>query len=220
MINLLIMGKPGAGKGTQAKKILDHFDLTHISTGDIYREEIKKGSKIGLEAKKYLDQGNLMPDEMTNDIVWDVLKNNKFDKGFMLDGYPRTLPQARALDDMLCKLDIDLTAVINVDVEDDIISDRMSGRRVCSNCGETYHIEYHPPKVDGVCDVCGHKLIQRPDDLKESVMNRLRIYKNKTQPLLDYYEDKDLLLVIDGENPSDQVFDEILKKLGEIHDKN
>jgi adenylate kinase len=214
------MGKPGAGKGTQAKKILDHFDLTHISTGDIYREEIKKGSKIGLEAKKYLDQGNLMPDEMTNDIVWDVLKNNKFDKGFMLDGYPRTLPQARALDDMLCKLDIDLTAVINVDVEDDIISDRMSGRRVCSICGETYHIEYHPPKVDGICDVCGHKLIQRPDDLKESVMNRLRIYKNKTQPLLDYYEDKDLLLVIDGENPSDEVFDEILKKLGEIHDKN
>jgi adenylate kinase len=218
MINLLIMGKPGAGKGTQAKKILDHFDLTHISTGDIYREEIKKGSKIGQEAKKYLDQGNLMPDKMTNDIVWDVLNKTSYPNGFMLDGYPRTIDQAQALDDMLVKLNIHLSAVINVEVDDDVISDRMSGRRVCSNCGETYHLEYHPPKVEGVCDICGHHLIQRPDDLKESVMNRLRIYKNKTQPLLDYYENKDLLLVIDGENPSDQVFNDIIKKLGELND--
>lgn len=218
MINLLIMGKPGAGKGTQAKKILDHFDLTHISTGDIYREEIKKGSKIGQEAKKYLDQGNLMPDKMTNDIVWDVLNQASYPNGFMLDGYPRTIAQAEALDEMLIKLNIKLSAVINVEVDDDVITDRMSGRRVCSNCGETYHVEYHPPKVDGVCDVCGSSLIQRPDDLKESVMNRLRIYKNKTQPLLDYYEDKDLLLVTDGENSSDQVFKDIIKKLGELND--
>jgi len=212
------MGKPGAGKGTQAKKILDHFDLTHISTGDIYREEIKKGSKIGQEAKKYLDQGNLMPDKMTNDIVWDVLNQASYPNGFMLDGYPRTIAQAEALDEMLIKLNIKLSAVINVEVDDDVITDRMSGRRVCSNCGETYHVEYHPPKVDGVCDVCGSSLIQRPDDLKESVMNRLRIYKNKTQPLLDYYEDKDLLLVTDGENSSDQVFKDIIKKLGELND--
>jgi len=218
MINLLIMGKPGAGKGTQAKKILDHFDLTHISTGDIYREEIKKGSKIGQEAKKYLDQGNLMPDKMTNDIVWDVLNQASYPNGFMLDGYPRTIAQAEALDEMLIKLNIKLSAVINVEVDDDVITDRMSGRRVCSNCGETYHVEYHPPKIDGVCDVCGSSLIQRPDDLKESVMNRLRIYKNKTQPLLDYYEDKDLLLVTDGENSSDQVFKDIIKKLGELND--
>ena len=218
MINLLIMGKPGAGKGTQAKKILDYFDLTHISTGDIYREEIKKGSKIGQEAKKYLDQGNLMPDKMTNDIVWDVLNQASYPNGFMLDGYPRTIAQAEALDEMLIKLNIKLSAVINVEVDDDVITDRMSGRRVCSNCGETYHVEYHPPKVDGVCDVCGNSLIQRPDDLKESVMNRLRIYKNKTQPLLDYYEDKDLLLVTDGENSSDQVFKDIIKKLGELND--
>ncbi len=216
MINLLIMGKPGAGKGTQAKKILDHFELTHISTGEIYREEIKKGSYIGQEAKKYLDQGNLVPDKMTNDIVRAVLSTTEFDNGFMLDGYPRTIAQARALDEMLSKRNLRLTAVINVDVDDDIISDRMSGRRVCSNCGQTYHLEYHPPKIDGICDACGHQLIQRPDDLKESVLNRLKIYKNKTQPLLDYYEKKDLLLVIDGEKPSDQVFDDILKKLGEL----
>lgn len=218
MINLLIMGKPGAGKGTQAKKILDHFKLTHISTGDIYRDEIKKGSMIGIEAKKYLDQGNLVPDKMTNDIVWDVLNQKTYSNGFMLDGFPRTIAQAEALDDMLKQLNMHLTAVINVDVEDDIISDRMSGRRVCSHCGHTYHIEYHPPKVEGICDNCGHHLIQRPDDLKESVLNRLNIYKNKTQPLLDYYEAKELLLVIDGENTSDQVFEDILNKLGELDD--
>ena len=218
MINLLIMGKPGAGKGTQAKKILDYFNLAHISTGDIYREEIKKESYIGQEAKKYLDQGNLVPDKMTNDIVWGVLNSYEYPNGFMLDGFPRTISQAEALDDMLKDLNIHLTAVINVDVDDDIISDRMSGRRVCSNCGHTYHIEYHPPKEDGVCDLCSHQLIQRPDDLKESVLNRLHIYKEKTQPLLDYYENKDLLLVIDGENTSDQVFKDILKKLGELHD--
>ena len=216
MINLLIMGKPGAGKGTQAKKILEYFNLTHISTGDIYREEIRKNTKIGQEAKKYLDQGNLVPDKMTNDIVWEVLKQRKYPNGFMLDGYPRTITQAKALDEMLDRLNIKLTAVINVDVDDDIISDRMSGRRVCSNCGHTYHIEYHSPKKPGICDICGHKLIQRPDDLKESVLNRLHIYKDKTQPLLDYYDKKDLLLVIDGENPSKEVFQDILDKLGEL----
>ncbi|MGM0495365.1 MAG: adenylate kinase [Bacillota bacterium] len=216
MVNLLIMGKPGAGKGTQAKKILDYFNLTHISTGDIYREEIRKNTKIGQEAKKYLDQGNLVPDKMTNDIVWEVLKHKKYPNGFMLDGYPRTITQAKALDEMLAMLNIKLTAVINVDVDDDIISDRMSGRRVCSNCGHTYHLEYHPPKIPGICDICGHKLIQRPDDLKESVLNRLHIYKEKTQPLLDYYDNKNLLLVIDGENASEEVFQDILDKLGEL----
>jgi len=214
MVNLLIMGKPGAGKGTQSKKILDHYQLTHISTGDIYREEIKKGSKIGQEAKKYLDQGNLMPDKMTNDIVWDVLKTESYPNGFMLDGYPRTIAQAKALDEMLRRLNIQLTAVINVEVDDEIISDRMAGRRVCSNCGETYHVDYHPPKKEGICDVCHHPLIQRPDDMKESVMQRLSIYKNKTQPLLDYYEDQELLMVVDGEQKSNQVFKDIISKLG------
>ena len=210
------MGKPGAGKGTQANKILKHFNLNHISTGNIYRDEIKKGSYIGLEAKKYLDQGNLVPDKMTNDIVWEILSKNQFPNGFMLDGYPRTRTQAEALDEMLCRLGINLSAVINVDVEDEVLLHRMAGRRVCSGCGHTYHIDYHPPKTEDICDICGKVLIQRPDDLEESVMNRLQIYNNKTKPLLDYYDDKKLLIVIDGEKSSVRVFHDIIKKLGEL----
>ena len=215
MINLLIMGKPGAGKGTQSNKLLKHYKLTHISTGNIYREEIKKGSAIGVEAKKYLDEGNLVPDKMTNDIVWDILKKKDYPHGFMLDGYPRTRTQAEALDEMLHSLDISLSAVINVDVKDEVLLHRMAGRRVCLNCGHTYHLDYHPPKVEGVCDHCGNKLIQRPDDLEESVMNRLAIYNEKTKPLLDYYDEKNLLVVIDGEQSTTKVFHDIIKKLGE-----
>ena len=215
MINLLIMGKPGAGKGTQSTKLLKHYQLTHISTGNIYREEIKKGSKIGIEAKKYLDEGNLVPDKMTNDIVWDILNNSDYPNGFMLDGYPRTRTQAEALELMLKSLDISLTAVINVDVADDVLLHRMAGRRVCLNCGHTYHIDYHPPKIEGICDHCGHELIQRPDDLEESVKNRLAIYNEKTKPLLDYYDELGLLMVIDGEQSSTKVFHDIIKKLGE-----
>ena len=215
MINLLIMGKPGAGKGTQSNKLLKHYKLTHISTGNIYREEIKKGSAIGVEAKKYLDEGNLVPDKMTNDIVWDILKKKDYPHGFMLDGYPRTRTQAEALDEMLHSLDISLSAVINVDVKDEVLLHRMAGRRVCLNCGHTYHLDYHPPKVEGVCDHCGNKLIQRPDDLEESVMNRLAIYNEKTKPLLDYYDEKNLLVVIDGEQSTNKVFHDIIKKLGE-----
>jgi len=215
MINLLIMGKPGAGKGTQSKKLLKHYKLAHISTGNIYREEISKGTVIGKEAKKYLDDGNLVPDKMTNDIVWDVLNENNYPHGFMLDGYPRTRAQAEALDQMLKKLDIKLSAVINVDVKDDVLLHRMAGRRVCPNCGHTYHTDYHPPKIDGICDHCGHELIQRPDDLEESVMNRLAIYNEKTKPLLDYYDEKKLLVVIDGEQSTNKVFQDILKELGE-----
>ncbi|MDY0023704.1 MAG: adenylate kinase [Candidatus Izemoplasmatales bacterium] len=215
MINLLIMGKPGAGKGTQSNKLLKHYKLTHISTGNIYREEIKKGSAIGVEAKKYLDEGNLVPDKMTNDIVWDILKKKDYPHGFMLDGYPRTRTQAEALDEMLHSLGISLSAVINVDVKDEVLLHRMAGRRVCLNCGHTYHLDYHPPKVEGVCDHCGNKLIQRPDDLEESVMNRLAIYNEKTKPLLDYYDEKNLLVVIDGEQSTNKVFHNIIKKLGE-----
>lgn len=215
MINLLIMGKPGAGKGTQATKLLDYYRLTHISTGNIYREEIRKDTKIGQEAKKYLSEGNLVPDKMTNDIVRDVLSRRDYPNGFMLDGFPRTDAQADALDNMLDELGIRLTAVINVDVDDEVLLHRMAGRRVCSNCGQTYHIDYHPPKLDGICDNCGHKLIQRDDDLEESVMNRLKIYTEKTQPLLDHYERKGLLMVIDGERTADEVFKDIINRLGE-----
>jgi adenylate kinase len=215
MINLLIMGKPGAGKGTQSKKLLKHYQLTHISTGNIYREEIKKGTKIGLEAKKFIDEGNLVPDKMTNDIVWEILQEKNYPNGFMLDGYPRTRAQAEALDEMLARLDIGLTSVINVLVEDDVLLHRMAGRRVCPNCGHTYHTDYHPPKTEGICDHCGHELIQRPDDLEESVMNRLNIYNEKTKPLLDYYDEKNLLVVVDGEQSTNKVFQDIISKLGE-----
>lgn len=215
MINLLIMGKPGAGKGTQSTKLLKHYQLTHISTGNIYRDEIKKGSAIGIEAKKYLDQGNLVPDKMTNDIVWEILKQKNYPDGFMLDGYPRTRTQAEALDQMLTRLNIGLTAVINVEVKDEVLLHRMAGRRVCLNCGHTYHTENHPPKLEGVCDHCGQGLIQRPDDLEESVMNRLAIYNEKTKPLLDYYSEKGLLTVIDGEQSTNKVFQDIIKILGE-----
>lgn len=215
MINLLIMGKPGAGKGTQSKKLLKHYQLEHISTGNIYRDEIKKGSAIGIEAKKYLDQGNLVPDKMTNDIVWEILRKKDYPNGFMLDGYPRTRTQAEALDEMLCRLDISLTSVINVDVKDEVLLHRMAGRRVCLNCGHTYHIDYHPSKVEGICDHCGSKLIQRLDDLEESVMNRLAIYNEKTKPLLDYYDEKNLLVIINGEQSTNKVFNDIISKLGE-----
>ncbi|XMB73249.1 adenylate kinase [Mycoplasmatota bacterium WC30] len=214
-MNLLIMGKPGAGKGTQAKKLLEYFELTHISTGNIYREEIKKNSAIGIEAKKYLAEGNLVPDDMTNDIVRKVLSAHEYSKGFMLDGYPRTDSQADALDLMLKDLNIKLTAVINVDVRDEVLLHRMAGRRVCSNCGHTYHIDYHPPIKKGTCDYCGHQLIQREDDLEESVMNRLSIYNKKTKPLLDHYQRAGILMIVDGGRTSEEVFKEIISKLGE-----
>ncbi|XFA99810.1 adenylate kinase [Candidatus Izemoplasma sp. B36] len=214
-MNLLIMGKPGAGKGTQAKKLLEHYKLTHISTGDIYREEMKNNSKIGIEAKKYISQGNLVPDDMTNEIVKKVLSTHKYPNGFMLDGYPRTDAQADALDATLNDLGIKLTAVINVDVRDDVLLHRMAGRRVCSNCGHPYHVDYHPPKVKGICDFCGGHLVQRPDDLEDAVMNRLNIYNEKTRPLLQHYQKQGLLRIIDGGKTSDEVFNDIVSKLGE-----
>lgn len=215
MINLLIMGKPGAGKGTQATRLLEHYRLSHISTGDIYREEMAKDSDIGKLAKKYISAGNLVPDGVTNDIVKEVLSKQDYPNGFMLDGYPRTEAQAIALDQMLADLGISLTAVINVEVRDEVLLTRMAGRRVCSHCGATYHVTFHPPKKDCVCDLCGHALIQREDDLEESVLNRLRIYNEKTRPLLEYYRTKGLLFVVDGELPKDEVFRVITEKLGD-----
>jgi len=209
------MGKPGAGKGTQATKLLEYYKMEHISTGDIYREEMAKDSEIGILAKRYIGMGELVPDDVTNEIVSEVLHEKKYPNGFMLDGYPRTRAQAIALDKMLETLGISLSAVINVDVRDDVLLERMAGRRVCSNCGATYHIHFHPPVKDCVCDICGHPLIQREDDLEESVMNRLRIYNEKTKPLLDYYKKKGLLFVVDGELPKNEVFKIIVKKLGE-----
>jgi adenylate kinase len=215
MINLLIMGKPGAGKGTQATRLLDHYRLTHISTGNVYRDEIAKKTPIGIEAEKYIGIGELVPDDLTNSIVKDILAKRNYPNGFMLDGYPRTQAQAKALDEMLRSLGIKLTAVINVHVEDRVLLKRMAGRRVCPKCGATYHVSFHPPVKPGICDICGTALIQRSDDLEESVLNRLRIYNEKTKPLIDYYQKQKLLMEIDGERTSDAVFNEIVSRLGE-----
>lgn len=219
-MNLLIMGKPGAGKGTQASRLLEHYQLTHISTGNIYREEIAKRSPIGLEAETYIAKGELVPDDLTNHIVKTVLNSGKFPNGFMLDGFPRTKAQAIALDSMLSELDMRLTAVINVDVEDEVLLKRMAGRRVCSKCNATYHLSFHPSKVDGICDICGAPTMQRPDDKEESVLNRLRIYNEKTKPLLEYYQKKHLLMVIDGSQDSNVVFSQITTRLEAIQNGN
>ncbi|HRY77262.1 MAG TPA: adenylate kinase [Candidatus Izemoplasmatales bacterium] len=215
-MNLLIMGKPGAGKGTLASKLLDYYQLTHISTGNIYRDEMAKRSPIGLEAEKYIALGELVPDELTNGIVKDVLATGKFPNGFMLDGYPRTTAQAVALDQMLSERNDRLTAVINIDVSDQVLLERMAGRRVCPTCNALYHVSFHPPKKPGICDVCGGAVIQRNDDKEESVLNRLRIYNEKTKPLLDYYRHKHLLIVFDGNRGSDLVFQEIVTRLDAI----
>ena len=209
------MGKPGAGKGTQATKLLKHYQLTHISTGDIYREEMQKESPIGLIAKEYVSRGELVPDDITNDIVEKVLNKKDYPNGFMLDGYPRNRAQAEALDCILAHLGIKLSAVINVDVNDELLLRRMAGRRVCSNCQKTYHVDFHPSEVPGICDVCGHKLIQREDDKEASVLNRLKIYNKVTKPLLDYYRDKGLLLVVDGDHSAPTVFKHIISGLEE-----
>ncbi len=215
MINLLIMGKPGAGKGTQARKLLKHYHLYHISTGNIYRKEIKNNTEIGIMARKYLADGHLVPDKMTNDIVRNVLGTQKYPHGFMLDGYPRTDAQADALDQMLDEMGLHLTAIINVDVSDDVLIHRITGRRVCPNCAQTYHVENNKPEADGICDKCNTPLIQREDDSEAAVMNRLKAYNLKTKPLLEHYEKKGLLVEIDGNRPVMEVYNDILKIIGE-----
>jgi len=216
MVNMLIMGKPGAGKGTLASRLLEHYRLAHVSTGNIYREEIAKGSSVGLEAQKYIAVGELVPDDMTNGIVYDILKTRKMENGFMLDGYPRTKAQAVALDEMLQTLGIKLDIVVNMDIDDELLMIRMAGRRVCPKCGATYNVKTKPPVVPGVCDVCGTGLIQRADDSEESVKNRLRIYNRATKPLLGYYEKTGLLLTVDGALPTMTVFGQIVSRLDGI----
>ena len=204
-MNILIMGKPGAGKGTQSDRIIKKYHLTHISTGNIYREEMEKDSEIGKIAKMYINDGNLVPDDITNDIVYNVLAQGNFKHGFMLDGYPRTVSQAEAFDKMLEELHYKLDLVINIDIDDHILLERMAGRRVCKKCGSTYNVTFQPPLVEGVCDNCGGELYQRKDDEETSVLNRLNIYNEKTKPLLSYYEKKGILISIDGSQEANTV---------------
>lgn len=212
------MGPPGAGKGSQAQRLIEEYDLTHISTGEMFREAYKRGEPLGVEAMKYIKNGNLVSDDITNEIVRKRLLENDDEDDFLLDGYPRTVEQARALDDMLEEMDSKLTAVVNIVVDKDVILERMVGRRVCRNCGQTYHTKFKPPKQEGVCDVCGGELYQRSDDKPASVRNRLNIYESKTKPIIDYYKGRGVLVNINGMQSFEAVFHDIEKALGELND--
>ncbi|MFD1954056.1 adenylate kinase [Paenibacillus thailandensis] len=204
-MNILFMGPPGAGKGTQAERIVENFGVPHISTGDAFRLAMKQGTPLGLKAKEYVDQGLLVPDEITNGIVKERLEQDDCKKGFLLDGFPRTLQQAEALDGMLKELGRSIDHVINLKVDRGLLLARLTGRRICKACGSTYHVLFNPPKQEGVCDKCGGELYQRSDDTEEKVGTRLDEYISKTAPLLSYYGEKGLLREVDGEKEIDAV---------------
>ena len=213
-MKIIMLGAPGAGKGTQAKMIADKYQIPHISTGDIFRANIKNGTELGKEAKKYMDQGLLVPDELTVKILLDRVAQPDCAKGYVLDGFPRTIPQAEVLDKALTELNDKIDYAINVDVPDENIVKRMSGRRACVACGATYHIEHIPPRKEGVCDKCGETLILRDDDKPETVLNRLKVYHDQTQPLIDFYTKKGVLKSVDGTVDMQDVFASIVAILG------
>lgn len=213
-MKIIMLGAPGAGKGTQAKMIADKYGVPHISTGDIFRANIKNGTELGMEAKKYMDQGLLVPDELTVRILLDRVAQDDCKNGYVLDGFPRTIPQAEVLDSELTKLGDHIDYAINVDVPDENIVKRMSGRRACLTCGATYHIEHVPPRKEGICDVCGSELVLRDDDKPETVKNRLNVYHEQTQPLIDFYTEKGVLKTVDGTVPMEEVFAAITAILG------
>ncbi len=215
-MNLILLGPPGAGKGTQAKMISEKYGIPQIATGDILREAVAKGTELGKKAKEYMDRGELVPDEIVIGIVKERLKQPDCEKGFILDGFPRTLAQAEALDKMLEELGKKLDAVINIDVSEEEIVKRIVNRRTCRNCGAVYHLIFNPPKVEGKCDKCGGELYQRDDDKEETVRERLRVYRERTEPLIEYYKKKGLLYDVDGTKDIEGVFkqiDEILSKI-------
>lgn len=213
-MKIIMLGAPGAGKGTQAKQIADKYSIPHISTGDIFRANIKNGTELGKKAKQYMDQGALVPDELTCDLVMDRIQQDDCKNGFVLDGFPRTIPQAEALDAALGKINEKMDYAIDVDVPDENIVNRMSGRRACLNCGATYHLISIPPKVEGICDRCGSKIVLREDDKPETVQKRLKVYHEQTQPLIDYYKNQGILKSVDGTQPMDEVFKAIVTSLG------
>ncbi|SFB98307.1 adenylate kinase [Butyrivibrio sp. YAB3001] len=213
-MKIIMLGAPGAGKGTQAKMIADKYKIPHISTGDIFRANMKNGTELGLKAKEYMDKGLLVPDELTVEILLDRVAQDDCKDGYVLDGFPRTIPQADVLDKELTKLGDKVDFAINVDVPDENIVRRMSGRRACLKCGATYHIEHIPPKKEGICDNCGSELVQREDDKPETVQNRLSVYHEQTQPLIDYYTNKQILKTVDGTKDMQEVFNDIVSILG------
>ena len=214
-MKLIMLGAPGAGKGTQAKKIAEKYGIPHISTGDIFRANIKNGTELGNKAKSYMEQGLLVPDELTCDLVVDRIQQEDCSNGYVLAGFPRTIPQAEALKAALEKLGTTIDYAINVEVPDENIVTRMGGRRACLACGSTYHIVYNAPKVEDVCDVCGAKLVLRDDDKPETVQKRLNVYHEQTQPLIDYYTKQGVLKTVDGTRNLEEVFGDIVAILGE-----
>ncbi|MBT2639925.1 MULTISPECIES: adenylate kinase [Bacillaceae] len=216
-MNLVLMGLPGAGKGTQADKIVGKYNIPHISTGDMFRAAIKEGTELGLQAKSFMDKGELVPDEVTIGIVRERLSKADCEKGFLLDGFPRTVAQAEALDTMLADLGKKIDYVINIDVDQSILMERLTGRRICKNCGATYHLVFNPPAKEGVCDRCGGELYQRADDNAETVQNRLDVNVQQTKPLLNFYEDKGYLRNINGQQDINVVFADIEELLGGLN---
>ncbi len=213
-MKIIMLGAPGAGKGTQAKMIADKYGVPHVSTGDIFRANIKNGTELGLKAKEYMDKGQLVPDELTVKILLDRVSQNDCEKGYVLDGFPRTIPQAKVLEDALNEKGEKIDYAINVDVPDENIVRRMSGRRACLSCGATYHIVHIPPKTEGICDRCGKELVLRDDDKPETVTKRLDVYHAQTQPLIDFYSEKNILRSVNGTLPMEEVFNEIVGILG------
>lgn len=213
-MKIIMLGAPGAGKGTQAKRIAKKYNIPHISTGDIFRANIKEGTELGKRAKEYMDKGELVPDDITIGMLLDRIHKADCKDGFVLDGFPRTIPQAKSLSEALSKLNEKIDYAINIDVPDDSIITRMSGRRACLSCGSTYHIKYSAPKKENICDNCGSELVIRDDDKPETVKKRLDVYHNQTQPLIDYYDNENILANVDGTKDMEEVFLDIVAVLG------
>lgn len=213
-MKIIMLGAPGAGKGTQAKKIAEKYQIPHVSTGDIFRSNMKEGTELGMKAKAYMDQGALVPDELTIGMLMDRIAKEDCKNGYVLDGFPRTIPQAESLKNALSENGQKIDFAVNVDVPDENIISRMAGRRACVACGATYHIVYNPPKTEDVCDVCGQKLILRDDDKPETVKKRLAVYHEQTQPLIEYYDKEGVLANIDGTQDLNKVFSDITAILG------
>lgn len=208
-MNLILLGGPGAGKGTQAKKLIEKYGIPQISTGDILRAAVKKGTELGLKAKSYMDQGKLVPDELIIDIIEERLKQPDCQKGYMLDGFPRTVVQADALDNLLKRMESKIDHVISIDVDKEELVKRLTGRRTCRQCGAMYHVMFNPPKKEDVCDNCDGELYQRDDDNEKTVRSRLDVYEKQTYPLIQYYKEKGLLRPIDGVGSIETIFNKI-----------
>lgn len=213
-MRLVLLGAPGAGKGTQAAMLSEKFNMPHISTGEIFRYHIKESTQLGIEANKYIGKGLLVPDEVTISIVEDRIKQKDCSQGFVLDGFPRTIPQAQQLDSILSEMGVSLDYVIDLHVPDHKIIERLSGRRTCGNCGASYHIKYNPTKVEGICDNCGSEVALREDDKEATLINRLKTYHEQTEPLIEYYKEKGKILIVHGSEKIKDTSDDVMKALG------